>query len=137
MATPPERAEPVASNEDPARGGPRLVRMAVLLVAAVLSGLLMIDLCNLVYACGCRSWWAGAAAACNVFSPDPPHCPWCMAGWWGLGLPLGAVIAAQGAVLLWPGRASLLARSLLAAAAFPAVGSFVAVAWGMIVGYWS
>ncbi|HUP22372.1 MAG TPA: hypothetical protein VNB06_05470 [Thermoanaerobaculia bacterium] len=110
--------------------------MAVLVVAVGLSGAFLINLCDLVYACGCRSWWNGAAEACNIANADPPHCPWCTAGWWGLGLPLGAIAAAQAAVLLWPGRASLLARTLLAAAAFPAIGTAVAVLWGMIVGYW-
>jgi hypothetical protein len=137
MADPTHLPDEIASTgREASSSGPRAVRVTALLVAAGLSGVFLIDLCNVVYACGCRSLWAGAASACNVAAADPPHCPWCVAGWWGLGLPLAAIAGVQTAVLLWPGRASLLARVLLAAAAFPAVGTFVAVAWGMIVGYW-
>jgi hypothetical protein len=126
------------SAAPPARSaaGSRTARWLVLLLLAALSGVFVIDLCDMVYACGCRSWWAGAEAACNIHAPEPPHCPWCAAGWWGVVGPLGAIVGAQALVLLWPGSASLLARALLATAAFPAVGTTVAVLWGMIVGYW-
>lgn len=137
MSAPPGPAATAAPAPKPARGGGSLtVRLAVLLVGAALSGLFLIDLCNVVFDCGCRSLWAGAAAACNVHAAEGPRCPWCAAGWWGLGLPLAAVVTAQTALLLWPGQASLLARTLLAAAAFPAVGTTVAVLWGMVTGYW-
>ena len=138
MDSPTEpRAQPAAERQVRPTSGSLPTRLAVLFGVAALSGLFLVNLCDLVFACGCHSWWAGAAQHCNIHAPDPPHCPWCAAGWWGLVAPLGAIVAVQASVLLWRGSASLLARALLALAAFPAVGTTVAVAWGMVTGYWS
>jgi hypothetical protein len=93
-------------------------------VVLAISGLFFIDVCALVFGCGCRSLWAGAAIACNVHNPAPPHCPWCA------HLPAGAVAflapaLVQGFLLMGPGRAGVAVRFMLALAAFPVIAAVV------------
>jgi hypothetical protein len=93
-------------------------------VALALSGVFFIDVCALVFGCGCHSLWAGAAIACDVHNPEPPHCPWCA------HLSAGAVAflapaLAQGFLLFGPGRAGVGLRFLLALAVFPVIAGLV------------
>ncbi|HVS14122.1 MAG TPA: hypothetical protein VMV46_09370 [Thermoanaerobaculia bacterium] len=112
-----------------------IARAGALAVCAGLAALFFLDLCDLIFDCGCRSLWAGAADHCNVHDPTTPSCPWCVTGRWGTWLPLGVIWAGQAAALLWPGRLSLPWRVALAAVAFFALGGAVGLGFGLATGY--
>lgn len=114
----------------------RRARTLLFVVVAALSLVLLVDLCDLIYDCGCRSLWEGAARACNIHQPGKPDCPWCSTGIWGLVVPAGAIVAAQALALLAPGRARTGVRLLLALALFPVAGGVVGVLFGLATGYW-
>lgn len=104
------------------------------ILSASATGLFIIDFCNLIYRCGCRSWWAGAAAACNVHQHAGHRCPFCAYGLEPF-LALALLIVSVQAWLSfrggpWP------AKLLLALAAFPVIGTLEAIALGLFSGYW-
>lgn len=105
--------------------------------AALVAVVFYIDLCALLFACGCHSLWNGAAAACNIHSAGAPDCPWCQGAWWSGYTPLLAIVAAQALVAGWPGQASTLRRLALAVLVFPVLGSLLALLYGLALGYWS
>lgn len=110
-------------------------RVALLLLAATFTSVFFLDFCNLVYSCGCRSWWAGADAHCNIHDAAAHrHCPLCVIGMAGSGAVWAAIVVAQGLVALrWPGGWA--ARLALTLAAFPMVGGVIALALGIAQGY--
>ena len=112
-----------------------LLKLLALAATASASWALFINFCNLVYQCGCRSLWAGAADHCNIHTLEGPHCPWCVDAWTG-PLVSGLVTLAQALVLLVPGRATLLTRSVAAALSLPVVGGALALIFGVARGYW-
>ena len=73
-------------------------RAAIFAISAAVTCIFIIDFCGLIYGCGCRSWWAGAADRCNIHHAAPPHCPWCQLGSTGFVLVLAAILAAQALV---------------------------------------
>lgn len=107
----------------------------VFAIAAGLSWLFFINFCNLVFQCGCRSLWAGAADHCNIHEAGVPHCPWCVDAWSGPTV-LGIVTLTQLLVLFAPGRASVWSRSVAALIALPVVGGALALGFGLARGYW-
>ena len=113
------------------------LRMFVFVLAAGSTSVFFINFCDLVYSCGCRSLWNGAAAACNIHTAGVAHCPWCIdGGFWG-SVGYAAMVLVQGAACFWPGGASLGLRLLRALAAFPLIGAAAALATGWYTGYWS
>jgi len=101
-------------------------------VAAVVTSLAFLSFCDLVYQCGCKPVWAGAAESCNIHVPGVRHCPWCYLGG---TIPYGSILLAQALISFW----SVLPlgwRLLLALSAFPIVGGLVAILFGWISGYW-
>ncbi|HYP09364.1 MAG TPA: hypothetical protein VER03_24275 [Bryobacteraceae bacterium] len=116
---------------------PRLRSRWLLAIAAtVVTSVLFIDFCNLVYACGCRSLWAGADAMCNIHHAGAKHCPWCSIGLAGSVSVWLAIVGAQSLCALRAGGGWIL-RSALTFGAFPVVGGALAVALGVAQGYWS
>lgn len=113
-----------------------LKRLAVFLGAASVASLLFINFCNLVFQCGCRSWWGGAADHCNIHMAGVPHCPWCTYAASGY-LSFAAIVAAQALVAFWPGTWGTGGRLLAALLAFPLVGGLAALVVGLWTGYWS
>lgn len=137
---------------EPAEAG-RLTRVGLiprwLLLAAIVAvtGTFWLQLCDLVYDCGCRGFWAGAAEHCNIHhepAGSSHRCPWCVSplaggasfvgtmGWFAFSL-----------LRRWPQRfAQLSARSELAsrlAVAGLAIPIFVfGIGWmsGAAMGYW-
>ena len=103
--------------------------------AATVTSFLFLDFCNLMYACGCRSWWAGADAMCNIHDAGARHCPWCVIGLSGSFVVWVAIVGIQWLIALRSGGGWLL-RSLLTFAAFPLVGGAIAWAIGSAQGYW-
>lgn len=114
-------------------------RNRVLLFAAttVFSAVFLIDFCGLIYQCGCRSLWAGAARHCNVHTAGAPDCPWCSIGMSGSLAILLSIVASQFLVVFGLPRLGTRTRVLLAFAAFPISGGILAVLVGLWKGYWN
>jgi hypothetical protein len=111
-------------------------RTGVFLVSATVTCAFIINLCALVYRCGCRSFWAGAADACNIHSAHEHHCPWCSIGMDGFAAIALIIVAVQAALSFGSYRWGILARLVASLAAFPVVGSAIAVVLGWSQGYW-
>lgn len=111
-----------------------LPRLACLALAVGVTWLLFIDYCDLIFACGCQSLWAGGSASCNIHAPSPPHCPWCLNdgsyGWWSMW----GICFAQAGIALGPGKFGRW-RVVAVFAAFPVLGGIAAVATGLYTGY--
>jgi sugar/nucleoside kinase (ribokinase family) len=108
-------------------------RWLIFLCSAMLSAAFIINLCNLVYQCGCRSWWAGAETHCNIHQHAVPHCPFCV-NTTGAGIVFTCILAAQFLASRW--RGSVWAASSLAIVAFPVVGATGMLVLGLLAGYW-
>ena len=107
------------------------------LIPPVLSGAFIINLCALVYRCGCRSWWSGAAVHCNIHAAGMRHCPLCSHGA-ALFYSMTVVIAVPQIVLAFrPAKVDWRLRLLLAAAAFPIIGLIAMVILGIADRYWT
>ncbi len=114
--------------------GPALAFIAVSAIGA----LFFLDLCDLIYDCGCASWWAGGASHCNIQTPGPPDCPFCAhptasaaACFLGIGAQAGIILRRFSA-----GPRVLLRRALLALAAFALVIAAAGGVLGVAVSYW-
>ena len=115
----------------------RWPQVAPFLAAAIFTSVFFIDFCGLVYACGCRSLWAGADAACNIHNHGGKHCPWCSIGL----LPsvgVWAIIVLSQAFVSFrlPGLGTT-GRTVATFAAFPLTGGMLALILGLWTGYWS
>ena len=121
--------------------GPRLQHrgiaknLLIFAVAAATTSLLFINWCDLVYRCGCRSLWNGAAVACNIHTPGVAHCPWCVGS--AGDISYGLILLTQAIISFWPGTLPATQRLLWALLAFPVVGGIAALAFGWASGYWS
>ena len=70
---------------------PRL--LIALALAAALTAVTGLPLCNAVFDCGCTWIFAGGDAHCDIHHPGPPDCPLCAS--WLYGAPFfGALFAA-------------------------------------------
>jgi hypothetical protein len=117
-------------------GSPWRVRWAIFGLSAVVSSVFLINLCDLIYNCGCESLWAGQADHCNIHNSGGRHCPWCSIGNPGyFGIILG-IVGTQAVVSLGPkawGWRSRLAAGLIA---FPVAGGLIGVGLGWWMSYW-
>lgn len=114
-------------------------RAHLLVYAAALGATLVffINVCDLVFDCGCRSLWNGAAADCNIHREAPPHCPWCAHPLAGGGTAFLAAALAEWAIVFGSmGGLGLLWRALLALAAFPLASGLAGWLAGLFFGYW-
>lgn len=109
----------------------------IALLAVTVTSVFFIDFCNLVYQCGCKSLWAGAAGQCNIHNHSGKHCPWCSFGQTGYAIVYGSMIVPQILLAFLPRRRSLPARLIWSLLAFPVAGAGLAVVFGLITGYWS
>ncbi len=115
---------------------PRAADFAIFGLAAGVSGAFMLDLCDWIFACGCRSPWAGAAESCNIHTAAARHCPWCVMSPVWLAVIFGCMLGLQAVITLaqewrWP------VRLVLALGAFPAVGWLAGLLSGMYLRYWN
>jgi ABC-type Fe3+ transport system permease subunit len=111
-------------------------RWAVFLVSAAITCVFIINFCALIYACGCRSFWAGAAEDCNIHDHEAHHCPWCSIGTGGFVAVASGIVALQAALSFGPHPWGIAARFLASLIAFPVAGSVIAIALGLWQGYW-
>lgn len=114
-----------------------LGRALIFVLAAAPTAVFSINFCSWIFGCECKSWWAGAAAACNIHLAHAKHCHWCIYDGQGFVVGFVLILAAQALIsfgstwLAWPFRLAL------AFAAFPLIGAAVAVTYGFISHYWS
>ncbi len=87
------------------------------LVLALTAGLFL-NVCDLLYDCGCTWAWAGGVAPCNIHQSEGPHCPWCAHGAAGSGLVFSLTALAEISAARGAARSTLsrLAASLIAGA---------------------
>ena len=113
------------------------VRLAVFMAAAGTASGFFINACNVVYQCGCRSWWNGAAEACNIHAAGSRHCPWCLEDGQGGYISFAMVILCQATISFWPGKMAVGARLAGALSAFPVVAGIGGLLFGLLTGYWA
>ena len=114
----------------------RRLKWALFLLPLAASCVFIINLCSILFQCGCASWWNGAAAHCNIHNPAGRHCPWCAhdGAFWGV---LALVLTLQAVLIVWPIRLDWRYRLAAAFLIFPVMGSLAAILMGLIDGYWS
>ena len=95
----------------------------------------LIHLCDLLFQCGCRSWWQGAERYCNIHQAGEPHCPWCSYGWWGFIVPFATIVLAQAGMFYALPRLSRSTRLILSLLCFPVVGALVGLVFALISNY--
>ncbi len=94
-----------------------------------------LNLCHMLFQCGCRSLWNGADRYCNIHTAGVAHCPWCSYGWWGFIITVSTILLAQTGILFLPSKLSLRNRWILSLAAFPVVGAIVGFLFAVFSGY--
>ncbi|MDZ7639756.1 MAG: hypothetical protein U5J83_16140 [Bryobacterales bacterium] len=110
---------------------------AIAAAGAAMTLVFVINLCDWIFDCGCRSWWDGAVDMCNVHNTHPPRCPWCANGEAFFNGVLAAILIPQTALAFLPARWPWAVRFGATLAAFPAVGWMVGLLSGWYFGYWS
>ena len=125
----------MATELQPASAG-LAARTATFLLTAAIAAILFINVCDLVFDCGCRSLWNGAAEECNIHIADARHCPWCERPLVGAGAFL-VVLSAQAAAIFAPLSLGIAARFGLAIGALPLAGGLIGWLQGWLMGYWS
>jgi hypothetical protein len=113
------------------------VGLAAGLSAAAVTSLFFIDLCNLIFQCGCGHLWGAQATTCNIHNPTGRHCPWCSVGMTGYSILIGGIILVQMVLGFFPRRWHWTRRLAAALAAFPVVGASEGVSLRIISGYWN
>lgn len=108
----------------------------IALAGAALTGTFIINLCDWIFDCGCRSWWNGAVDMCNIHNAHPPHCPWCANGEGFFQAILWGILAPQVALAFTPRNLAWYWRLAAVLAAFPLVGWMLGLASGWWFGYW-
>ena len=116
-------------------------RQALALVGATACvGILFIDMCDLIFDCGCTWLWAGGTALCNAHHTTGPRCRWCAHDTAGATAFLGVMLA-QAALIYGPLPAAVRSlgiwgRFVAALVAFPVVAAVIGVIHGNWYGYW-
>lgn len=112
------------------------MRHVAFAVAFVLSGVLFVNWCAVVFQCGCRSLWNGISVACNIHASQGPHCPWCEHPLAGGGVAFFAMLAAQYVVVYRIDVGGFWRKLGLAMVVFPVVTGVVGLFQGLAWGYW-
>lgn len=110
-------------------------RLATALAGFVFTSLFFINLCNAVFACGCKSLWSGADALCNVHHPNGIHCPVCSHGALAYSLTFAAIVIPQLAAAFFINRSSWTLRLVIVLALFPLAGALAMTIAGWLDGY--
>ena len=94
------------------------------------------NLCDLIFDCGCVSVWNGSTATCNVHNAAGPHCPWCSHPFTAGASAFLAVLAAQAWIALGPLPVEIGTRLVAAILAFPVLAGAMGWLHGTWYGYW-
>lgn len=111
-------------------------RWSPFVLALAVDCVFFINLCMLIFKCGCHSLWDGADMACNIHMANMKHCPFCAHGKPGQAVVMLAIIAPQ----LWVAlRApwTWLVRLLASLAIFPVMEGISALVLGSWDRYWT
>ena len=111
-------------------------RVLVFAPLVAVAAAFFLNVCHLIYDCGCVSLWSGGAAFCNIQTAGPPDCPYCAQPDVAYGA-LYATFFAQGFLVFTPGSLGLGLRALLGLAAFPLVVGATGIVMGLQAGYWT
>lgn len=103
-------------------------------LAFAVMAVLFTDWCAVVFECGCRSIWNGAAEFCNIHAAAPPHCPWCAHPLLGGATAFFAALGGQW-LAVYRVRAAAVVRLALALAAFPLLSGLAAWVQSWVWGY--
>ena len=103
-------------------------------VSFAVTSAFFINMCAWLFACGCRSLWAGADATCNIHTAGP-HCPVCSHGVAGYAAMMAVLCPPQFFASIWSSR-SLPVRTILCLAIFPVVFVGAGLLFGLLDGYW-
>lgn len=116
---------------------PRLSKAsaATFVTAAALTSVFYINVCHLVFRCGCDFLWAAADAHCNIHNSTGKHCPFCSFGYTGYAGTFGIIIVVQALFSLLPNWTRPV-RLGVAIAAFPVTFVLLALVLGTYTGYW-
>jgi hypothetical protein len=114
----------------------RRSQVAALSAAAAVTAVLFIDLCGVVFGCGCESLWRDAALACNIHNPTGPHCPWCAHPFTAGATAFMGTVAVQAGLIVGPMPFGILTRFALALPAVPGVAGILGLLQGVWYGYW-
>ena len=112
-----------------------LARLACLATALAITQTLFIQYCDFLFDCGCQPLWADRADRCNIHSPVPPHCPWCLDGGASGRWANVAIVVAQVLLSLVPGSFGAF-RAASVFLAFPIVGGLGGLVAALLSGYW-
>ncbi len=112
------------------------VRILVLAPLVAVAATFFLNVCHLIYDCGCVSIWSGGAAFCNIQTAGPPDCPFCAQPDVAYGA-FYATFFVQGVLVFTPGSLGLGLRALLGLAAFPLVVGTTGIVLGLQAGYWN
>lgn len=112
------------------------VRILVLAPLVAVAATFFLNVCHLIYDCGCVSIWSGGAAFCNIQTAGPPDCPYCARPNVAYGALYGTFLV-QGALIFTPGSLGLGRRALLGLVAFPLVVGATGIVLGSLAGYWN
>ena len=107
-----------------------------MVLAWAITSVFFLDLCHLIYQCGCDHLWGDQALHCNIHTPGARHCPWCRVGATGAGIIYALILAAQAAGAFLPRRWPWGVRLTSAVFLFPVAGGVEGLILGMIMGYW-
>jgi len=116
---------------------PWVISLAVSLFAGAVSSVFFIDLCNLIFRCGCDHLWGAQAATCNIHNPTGRHCPWCSIGIAGYSILFGGIMVVQFVLGFFPRHWHWTRRLAAALAAFPVIAALEGVLLGITTGYWN
>lgn len=109
----------------------------IYLIAFVFTSVFFINFCDLVYRCGCRSLWDGADTHCNRHAPaGHKHCPFCSHGDAGYAVFFGGIVLPQFGVVRALRNRGWIAQLTAGLATFPIAGGLLALAVGLLDGYW-
>lgn len=97
---------------------------------AAITYVFYINLCQLVFQCGCGWLWTTAATHCNIHQKGVKHCPVCLLPTPEYLALLATILVAQG-YLIWRGK------WLWATLAFPLMAVIQMLLLGYYRGYWS
>jgi len=110
---------------------------AVFAACAATAYATLLNVCALLFQCGCQSWWSGAATHCNIHQAHARHCPWCTLApdyFWTL---FAAFLAAQAVAIVVARRRPLWQQCLSGLGAYLGAALLSALVLGLSQHYWN